>query len=289
MRVHLAIALFTAVVAVGCGDKDLNASIEEMNEGVAASNAGQLTSAEKHLEKAASLSGQNHQAWYNLGQVRAQLKKWDEAVDAFANAVKHKGDEAMYHYYLGRAYWEAEERKLSPAATHLEKAVELEERLYKGHYYLGLVYAQQGKPKPAAEAWTKAATLNPSFGKAFNQLAKLYIQWEKLDEAISVLQSGLHEAFTPEEESNLHYHLGLAQEKKGKLQEAADAYTKALQARKDNIDARRQRGFVYAELGNKEKAKEDLQAFVDSGGGGNSFQIQAANDRLFRMMGESSQ
>jgi regulator of sirC expression with transglutaminase-like and TPR domain len=63
-------------------------------------------------------------------------------------------------------------------------------------------------------------------------------------------------------------------------------YTEALELRNDNLDARRQRGFCYAAKGDKAKAREDLETFVKSGGGGNTFQIQAANERLMRLTGE---
>ncbi len=39
----------------------------------------------------------------------------------------------------------------------------------------------------------------------------------------------------------------------------------------------------YAEKQDVENAKKDLKSFVDQGGGGDAFHIQAANQRLFRL------
>src|SRR5690606_10622459 len=178
------------------------------------------------------------------------------------------------------------ESNLSLAQTHLEKAVQLNQRLYKAWECLGQIYAMQDDPKKAADAWTRSATLNPYFGKPFISLGKLYIKWDKLPEAISVLDQGQLNAKDPSEQSDLLYHLGLAYEKQGNWDKAIEAYSSALEKKAENLDARRQRGFAYANKGEKEKAKQDLDAFVKAGGGGNAFEVQAANERLLRLLAE---
>jgi len=278
-----------AALGIGCGDADMNASIEEMNEGVGLAESGQLASAESHLKKAVSLADDNHQAWYGLGQVLEAQRKFDDAAKAFASAVQHNPQDAMYRYRLGAAHFEAKDRNLSEAQTNLEEAVKLNDRLYKAWFYLGSVYEAQDEPKKAAEAWTRSATLVPSFGRPFTKLGVLYIKWDKLDLAIKVLENGLvkvnsnYTVVDPVERSDIFYHLGLAYERKAQYDKAIEMYTEALTLRTDNIDARRQRGFTHAEKGDKENAIKDLEAFVKSGGGGDAFQIQAANERLLRL------
>jgi Tfp pilus assembly protein PilF len=280
----LACALCSVWVAGGCGDRDLNASIEKMNKGVESFKAGQAQAAEKDLEEATTLAPQNFQAWYNLGVVRGELKKWDKAAEAFSNAVKNHENDAIYHYRLGFAYLQSEPRNLSQAETHLEQAVKLNDRLFKAHYYLGVVYSEKGLSKKAAEEWTKSASISPPvFGKSFNALAQLYIRWDMLDRAVTVLQTGLAKIDDPEEAAKLYYHLGLAYQKQNKLKEAVEAYGNALERRQNILDARRQRGFAYADMGEKAKARADLEAFVKAGGGGNAFEVQTANQRLLRL------
>jgi superkiller protein 3 len=283
--------ILVAALAIGCGDAEMNSSIEEMNEGVELAESGQLAAAESHLKKATSLATENHQAWYGLGQVLEAQRKWDEATRAYATAVQNNPQDAMYRYRLGHAHFEAEGegRNLSEAQTNLEEAVKLNDRLYKAWFYLGAVYEARDQPKEAAEAWTRSATLVPSFGKPFNKLGILYIKWDKLDLAIKVLENGLvkvngkYTVVDPVERSDIFYHLGLAYERKNQHDKAIEMYSEALELRTDNIDARRQRGFTYAEKGDKDNAIKDLEAFVKSGGGGNAFQIQAANERLLRL------
>ena len=284
-------ALAFSVLLAACGSKDMNISIEKMNEGVEMYNQGQFTSAEKKFAEATATAEENHAAWYNLGQAREKLDKYKEAAEAFGNAVKFKGDDAMYNYRFGKATVGEDctpgpDSKIDIAQTALEKSVKLNARLYKAWECLGQIYALKDDPKAAADAWTKSASLNPYFGKPFIALGKLYMKWDKLQEAIVVLDNGRVNVKDPHEQSDILYHLGLAYEKQGNWDEAIKAYSEALDKKSENLDARRQRGFAYAQKGEKDKAKADLDAFVKAGGGGNAFEIQAANERLMRLLAE---
>lgn len=292
MQAYRRLGFVLLLAAASCGDKEMNSSIEEMNAGVDLAETGQFAAAEGRLKKAVSLREDNYQAWDLLGQVSETQRKWEEAVKAYATAVRYQPEEAMYRYRLGHAHFEAETQNLAEAQSNLEYSVKLNDRLYKAWYYLGMVYAAQDKAKEAAEAWTKSATLVPSFGKPFNQLGKLYIEWDMLDLAIKVLENGLvkidgkYTVVDPVERSDIFYHLGLAYEAKGQVDKAIENYTAALEKGAGDLGPRRQRGFAYANKGDKEKAKADLEAFVKAGGGGNAFEMQAANERLLRMMTE---
>lgn len=284
-------ALAFSVLLAACGSKDMNISIEKMNEGVEMYNTGQFTSAEKKFQEATATAEENHAAWYNLGQAREKLDKFKEAAEAFGNAVKFKGDDAMYNYRFGKSSVGEDctvgpESKVDIAQTALEKSVKLNPRLYKAWECLGQIYALKDDPKAAADAWTKSASLNPYFGKPFIALGKLYMKWDKLQEAIVVLDNGRVNVKDPHEQSDILYHLGLAYEKQGNWDEAIKAYNEALDRKSENLDARRQRGFALAQKGEKDKAKADLEAFVKAGGGGNAFEIQAANERLMRLLAE---
>lgn len=286
------LALCGAVLLAGCGDRDLKASIEKNEEAARLFESGQYTAAERKFSEAVSLKEENHLAWYNLGQTREKLDKFKEASEAYAQAVKFKPDDAMYHYLLGKTLIGNDQCEAGQGSnvglsqTHLEESVKLEPRLYKAWYCLGQVYNIQGEPKKAAEAWTRSASLNPYEGEAFTALGHLYIRWDKLAEAISVLDQGRLNVKDPKDQGQILYALGFAYEKQGNLDKAIENYTAALEKGTADIGARRQRGFAYANKGEKEKAKADLEAFVKSGGGGNAFEVQAANERLLRMLSE---
>lgn len=275
------VALSLCLGLAGCGNADEKESKQLANEAVAAANQGRLGEAEELLKEATSRYRDNHVAWEILGTVREQQKDWEGAAEAYSEAARVKDGQPNYHYKLGKAY--ANSKNISSAQSSLERAIELEPRLFAAHHELGGVYEKQGKPKLAAEAWTKAATANPTFGKSFINLGQLYIKWDKLNEAISVLVQGAMNVRGKDDLTNIYYALGLAYSKQGNWDKAIEAYTNAITQSSSNLDALRQRGFAYAEKKDVENAKKDLKAFVDQGGGGQAFHIQAANQRLFSL------
>lgn len=289
VRNHLMFLAFGLIA--GCGnltcDQNRQQSIKHMNAGIEAATTASYASAEKELQLASTLDPENHAAAYHLGQVYVTQKKWDKAVEALSVAVKHNDGDAMYHYHLGHAYLELDTPNPSMAQAELEKAVKLNDRLYKAHYFLGRTYLLQEKPKEAAAAFTRSAQLNPQFGKPYIELGNLYFQWDHFPQAVQVLSEGAKHARDAEDRTNIFHALGMAYVALKQHDKAVEAFEKALEERKDNLDARFQLGMAYAELGKKAEARKYLEEYTKQGGGtGNVFFVQAANDRLLKLTGE---
>ncbi len=279
---HQIFMLALLVSVAGCPDKDRHASIEAMNKGIKAAQLNSFTTATKHLKEATRLYPDNHQAWYTLGQIYSDQKKWEEAVEALNEAVRVKGNDAMYHMLLGIALYQQENRAVS--ATHLEKAVELEDRLARAHYYLGRIYEDRDEPEKAANEWSRAAMLDPRNGKPFVRLGKLYLMWDMIPEAIQVLEQG-KDYVMGEDLTNVSYYLGLAYDAKKDWDKSIQAYSDAIDAEKSNFDAKFQRGLAYAQKGDKSKARADLQEYVKSAAE-NSYNKQEANKALMNLIAE---
>ncbi len=277
------VALAALLFAAGCPDKDKNASIEAANQGVEAYAAQQYSSASEHFGEATKLYAENHQAWYGLGQVHSKQKDWEQAAEAFSEAVKYRKDDAMYRMWLGIASYEA--GNLEQAQTNLEEGVKLNPDLYRAYWYLGQIHRDENRPKEAAEAWTKAAALNPYYGPPFYRLGELYLTWDKIDEAVSVLEQGTLHVKEDRELTNVYYYLGLAYEAKQQWDKAIEAYSKAIDMRSDNLDAKFQRGLVYAKKGDTSKARADLEEYGKAGGS-SSFNKTEANKVLMQLISE---
>ncbi len=274
-------ALLLAFTTIGC-NQEINASIRAMNEGIAATENKNYEEALGHLKTATGAYAQNHEAWYAMGQIYHRQRKWEEAAKAFAEAVRHSQSEAMYHMALGITLYEGEKRK--QALTHIEKAIELNGKLFRAHWYAGRIYRDLGNPQKAASAWTTACELNPVFGGPFVRLGELYLRWDKFDEAVAVLRQGAKHVKGDADRTNVFYYLGQVYQTKGAWTEAIQAYSQAITERADNYDALLQRGLSYKAKGDKVKAKADLQAYVKQGGGKNAFNRQEANKALFELM-----
>jgi tetratricopeptide (TPR) repeat protein len=292
MRTVSVVALGLAASCAGLTcDQNKKESIVRMNAGVDYAKARAFAPAEKELEAATSLDESNHQAAYALGQVLSDQKKWDKASTAFGMAVKANPDDPMYHYKLGQSLFESgkdknEMSKLEMAKKELDRALAMNKRLFKAHWYEGRILAAQGKFKEAATEWTEACRLNPGFGHAFIDLGRLYYQWDYLNEAVQVLSLGAMYARDSDDVTNIDYYLGMAYDGLKQYDKAADAYLAAIQARKENVEARLQAGMAFANKHDKENAKKYLSEFVKMGGGNNPFNIQAANDRLAKLATE---
>lgn len=275
-------ALVVLFVLSGCPNKDQHASVEEMNKGIKAAQMNSFTTAVKHLKEAIRLYPDNHQAWYALGQIYSDQKKWEEAVEALNEAVRIKGDDAMYHMLAGIALYQQGNRAV--AATHLERAVKIEDRLARAHYYLGRIYEDKDEPENAAKEWSRAAMLDPRNGKPFVSLGRLYLMWDMVPQAIQVLEQGA-DYVLGEEKTNVFYYLGLAYDAQKEWDKSIEAYSSAIDAEKSNFDARFQRGLAYANKGDKTKAREDLQEYVKSAND-NSFNKQEANKALMTLIAD---
>lgn len=283
MRALQTFGFLALLIAVsGCPDKDRHASIEAMNKGIKAAQLNSYASAVKHLKEATRLYADNHQAWYTLGQIYSDEKKWEDAVNALNEAVRSKPDDPMYHMLLGIALYNQNQRQV--AATHLEKAMQLEDRLARAHYYMGRVHEDNDDPEKAAKEWSRAAMLDPRNGKPFVSLGKLYLMWDMVPEAIRVLEQG-SDYVMGEDHTNVFYYLGLAYDAQKEWDKAIEAYTKAIEAEKGNLDAKFQRGLAYAQKGDKKKARDDLQEYVKSAND-NSFNKQEANKALMNLIAE---
>jgi tetratricopeptide (TPR) repeat protein len=275
-------ALVASFTLSGCPDHDQHASIEQMNEGIKAAQLNSFAAATKHLKEATRLYPDNHQAWYTLGQIYSDQKKWEEAVTVLNEAVRIKGSDPMYQMLAGIAHYQQGNRAL--AATHLERAVQLEDRLARAHDYLGRVYEDNDEPEKAATEWSRAAMLDPTAGAPLVRLGRLYLMWDMVPQAIQVLEQGA-DFVLGEDRTNVYYYLGLAYDARQEWDKSIEAYTNSIEAEKSNLDAKFQRGLAYAQKGDKSKARADLQEYVKSAAE-SSYNKQEANKALMTLIAD---
>ena len=163
---------------------------------------------------------------------------------------------------------------------HLQKAVELNKDMWRAHYYLGRIYREQDKPKDAATELSAALVANPREAGPYVALAELYRRWDYTDEAKKVAQQGTVNIPGQTEASDIWYVLGMAYDDKQQESEAIDAFTKAIETRKDNHKAKFQRGQAYFRKGDFANAKKDLEEFSKAGGASLEFAKQQATKML---------
>jgi tetratricopeptide (TPR) repeat protein len=299
--------LFTASCGMVECDSNKRESLAHSNAGVEKNRIQATGDAIKEFNQAITLDPDNHIAAYNLGQIymtqadgacrQKQQDKcvelWGKAAESFEQATKGSPDEAMYYYRLGQALFES--GKMDPARVALEKALSLNNKLFKAHWFLGRVDEAQGKASEAAAAWTQSAKLNPGFGRSFINLGKLYYQWDALPEAIKVLEAGAATAKDSDDRARIYYQLGLCYDAQEQWPKAIAAYEKALADDPGNLDSKLQIGFslanqalaqkTAANTGDNAKAQKYLDEYIKSAGKDTMpAKLMAASAMKFKLM-----
>ena len=244
------------------------------------------TDAIAEAQKAIAMAPDEHMAFYMLGGAYAFTGDWARATSAFESAAKLRPEVAMYEMWSGVAQYElavaTERDKVSRAQgvkpeqaqidlttvsfdharIPLLLAVQIEPKLWRAQLYLGRIDRAAHADQAAAEDFSRAIAANPREGAPYVALTELYRRWDFTDEAIAVATIGTANVAKPTYASDVWFELGSANDEKGELQKAIDAFSKAIETNPDNLNALFQRGRDYAALKHRAEAKRDLESFV---------------------------
>ncbi len=303
----LLVAVLGVGLLAGCPNAARNESIQAANKGAKDFGNKDFENAIVDYKKAVDGFKENHGAWYGLGASYANRNEWAQAADAFQEAVQLEPDQPMYNMWYGIALYEkavqaaredqARKQNKKPedvtpdlSAVSFEKplqfltaAVKQNPDMWHAHYYLGRIYRATDKPKESATEFSETIKANPREPDPYVGLGELYRRWDYTDAAIKVVQQGTANVIGSQESSKIWYELGMGYDDKQMETEAIDAFTKALDAGKDNHQAQFQRGQAYFRKGDLDKAKTDLEAFSKSSGASLDFAKQQATKMLMEI------
>ena len=228
-----------------------------------------------------------------------------------SHAVQLVPEQAMYQMQYGRFLYEKavegaredearrenkKPQEVDPDLTnvnfekplqHLQEAVKLNGDLWRAHYAIGAIYRDTGKAKEAAEELTRALKGGPPDPGPWVALAELYRHWDYTDQAIQVAEAGTAVVPGINEKSDIWYEVGMGYDDKHLNDQAIAAFTKALEARRDNHVAKFQRGQAYYRKGDYDNAKRDLEEFGKTGGASVQMEKQQASKMLVDIAAKS--
>jgi tetratricopeptide (TPR) repeat protein len=297
-----ALLLFT-----GCRDNDRIESIEHMNKGSEALHAQSVETAIVELTEAVRLYPKNHMAEYQLGNAYDKRNAPVESATHYGKAVQELPDNVVYNMFYGIALYkqavfqakDAEAKKqgkkieqitdsdvdlrainFDESAKYLEQAIKLDPSLWGSHYYLGRIYRIHDKPQLAAQEFTAAIQGDPREQAPYVALAELYRRWDYTDQAIQVAAQGQANVLG-QARAEVNYVLGMAYFDKKKLDDAVDAFGKAIEdSGRQNHRALFQRGLALFVLGKTKDAKKDLEEYSKTAGESEQFNKSMANKVL---------
>jgi tetratricopeptide (TPR) repeat protein len=225
----------------------------------------------------------NHLAWYGLLGARGMRRDFAGAATAAERCVALVPDSAMYWLFRGRMLYEAAVQDartqeaarqnrpvdqvtidasrldFTPALQALLVALQLENKLWRAHYFIGRILRDRGEAKSAAEQFTRAIALHATDAAPYIALTELYRRWQYRDEAVAIVHGD-----------------------QGNAGKAIDGFTRALDLRPDSATARFQRGEAYYRKKDVTHARADLEAFLELAklDGGHGFEVEQAKKML---------
>ncbi len=143
-------------------------------------------------------------------------------------------------YFEYRSEYDSRLEYLDSALTYLTAGLQEVPQSYRGYFYLGKIYYDQGKLTEALNSYNKSAQLNNNFSESYFNAGKVSMKLNLLQNAISDFRKAL--SLKPQEPSYLE-QLGFALYDDNKIKESLNYLSQAL--RIDN-----QNPYTYFNIGN---------------------------------------
>lgn len=231
------------------------------------------------------------------GNKHALAKQYDQAVDAYRQALKLKPDLAGAYHGLGSVY--VNMGRNAEALEHLRAAARLDPENPLAHLNLGINLANLRRGDEAMLEFNEAKRLSPQDARVYNEIGNaLHNVYGRFEEALEAYKEArrlnpnvpaVHhniglmlmrlgkgaEAIAPFEEAlrlnpsyqNARYLLSNAYSRAGRYEEAVDSWTKFLQLRPRGREALQNRAWNLMYLGGKgEAAAADALQFLEVAG-----------------------
>lgn len=159
-------------------------------------------------------------AWVGLGVAYGKLGRYQEASEAYREALRLKPDNAIT--------WD----------------------------YLAFTYGNLGRYRESVEAYREALSLRPDDADAWNDLGHSYGKLGLYREGIEAFRKSLR---LKPDDSKAWYNLGLTYGKMGRHSEAIEAYREAVRLNPAYTNAWYNLGVIYARSGNRSAALEAVK------------------------------
>ena len=247
------VVLGLADEASGTSEDKLKHASRSVCRGVAHLHLGKYDQAIEAFKEAIEIKPGNEGAWYNLGITYGRLKKYDQAIEAYEKALKIRPDNQAAWYNLGNAHYEL--KKYDQAIEDLKRALEFEPDDETAWANLGITYGQLEKYDQAIEAYKRALEIKPDMKEAWVNLGAAHYELKKYDQAIEAFRKTIE---TKPDDEGAWYNLGNAYYKVEEYDQAIEAYKEALE-----IKPQMQEGWVNLGVAHYELKKYDqaIEAF----------------------------
>jgi len=222
-------------------------------ETIADITEAKLVQAIESYERSAELEPSKPNAWYNLGRIYTERKRWEDAARVYGGLAKADPTNTRAH----RARIDALMKlgRLDEAADALGSLARVDKGDAEVQALLGRVLRDVGKLEEAAAAFDQAVNLDSKKPRYALDLAIVLLKLERHDESRIAVDRVLN--LNPAEPEGLLLRGALHLEA-GKWAEAAEDYARAVKGAKDSVPARLGAAKAYLKLGQAKDAADVL-------------------------------
>ncbi len=211
----------------------------------------------------------NNIAHNNLGTALLQMGRVDEAATHFQKALELQPQYAEARNNLGNAFFQKE--RVDEAVANYQQALEINPKFALARYNLGVAFLQNGRLSEAVRHFQGALQIEPDFAKAHYNLGVTFVHLGRVSEAIAHYNEALE--INPNY-SEAEYNLGIALLQIGRLNEAVSHYKKALQINSHYVEAHNNLGTALVQLGRVNEALAHFQRAMEI----NPLNVEAQNN-----------
>jgi len=211
--------------------------------------AGRLAEAEQIYRQVLATDENQPDAWHLLGVSSYQTGEYGKALQYLAQAIRLRGDVALFHSHLGDVLRVLQ--RIPEASACYRRALELKPDFAEAHHSLGVVLMDRGDLDEAVACYRRALELNPELAEAHNNLGNAFEDAGHLDEAVACYRRAV------ELEPNYaaaYNNLGNALRDRGHLDEAIASYRRALKLKPDYAAAYNNLGNAWKDQGTLDEA-----------------------------------
>jgi tetratricopeptide (TPR) repeat protein len=229
---------------------------------------GEFEKATPELEAALKLAPKDYDVAYTLGLAHLKRRQFPAAKEIYDRMVEQLGDRPQLRVLIGRAYRET--GFLPEAIEEFKKAIALNPRFERVHYYLGLTYLLKDgadKLSDAAKEFEIELAAHPEEFFANYYLGILSIMERKWERAVTLLEKASR---LQPDNPDPYFHLGQAYQSLEQHGQAIEVLKKAIalnpQLRHNDYQvttAHYRLGQSLLKVGRKEEGEKELQVAAE--------------------------
>lgn len=166
-----------------------NGQIERLKKAIALENIEDWTGALDWCKEWVKLAPKNAEAWFGIGNAYQGLKRYDEAITPYRQALLINSDFEKAWFNLGIAYTNVGNNNDAIAA--FGQALLLTPDNDETSWCLGIAYQNLQHYSDAIDSFRKSLLINPNFDLAWFNLGYSYSKLKRYEEAIEAYQQAL--------------------------------------------------------------------------------------------------